>query len=67
MPRVYKRKTSRGCTPTDVFERATKEVREENSIQAAALDANVDRMTLMRYTGTLFLITPVSVARTNCK
>ncbi|XP_030257908.1 tigger transposable element-derived protein 2-like isoform X2 [Sparus aurata] len=47
MPRVYKRKTSRGAT-TDVLERATSEVGEGKSIRAAAKDAKIDRMTLKR-------------------
>ncbi|XP_051244566.1 uncharacterized protein LOC127356649 [Dicentrarchus labrax] len=48
MPRVYKRKTSRGAA-ADVLERATSEVREGKSVRAAAKDARIDRMTLKRF------------------
>lgn len=50
MPCVYKCQTSRGLAPFEVLERAAKEVRGgKKSIQAAARDENIDRLTLKRY------------------
>ncbi len=49
MPRVHEHKAGRGLAPTDVIERAAKDVREGKSVWAAAKDAKTDRMTLKRY------------------
>lgn len=50
MPRNYKRKTQRGDTSIEQYERAYVEINEGRlSLRAAALAFNIDKMTLYRY------------------
>lgn len=50
MPRNYKKKTERGETPIDIFERAYKEIKNGRmSIREAAKTFAIDKMTLYRY------------------
>lgn len=50
MPRNYKKKTTRGEIPIDIFERAYEEIRNDRmSIREAAKTFEIDKMTLYRY------------------
>lgn len=48
--RTYKRKTERGKTPLEVFERASVEVLINNrSLRSVAAEFQINRMTLQRF------------------
>lgn len=50
MPRNYKKKTTRGEIPIDIFERAYEEIRNDRmSIREAAKTFEIDKMTLYRH------------------
>ena len=49
MPRNYKKKTVRGKTPIDVFEKAYEEIKNGMSTREAAKTFAIDKMTLHRY------------------